>query len=310
VQMAGLVSALPVTSETFVNAVYAGDRPAAPIAEWPMANYRMVTPEYFQVMRIPPLNGRMFEEKDGDTKMVVISQNLAERLWPGEDPVGRSLREFGDPPYPRVVGVVGNVPAGSLVQGPTMIAYFPLWQRPRGQMSVVVRTAGDPRRLASPLTALVRDLDAEIPIPETRTMDEVISDSVAVRRFQMMLLLGFAMLALLLASLGIYGVISQTVAQRTGEVGIRMALGARASEVRNLLLRQGMKPVLAGVAVGMIGSIVAGRLLESMLFGIRPLDPFSYTAVPAVVTAVALLACLIPANRAARIEPLEALREE
>jgi predicted permease len=310
VQMAGLVSALPVTSETFVNAVYAGDRPAAPMAEWPVANYRMVTPEYFQVMRIPPLNGRMFEEKDGDTKMVVVSQNLAERLWPGEDPVGRSLREFGDPPYPRVVGVVGNVPAGSLVQGPTMIAYFPLWQRPHGRMSVVVRTAGDPQRLAGPLTALVRDLDAEIPIPETRTMDEVISDSVAVRRFQMMLLLGFAMLALLLASLGIYGVISQAVAQRTGEVGIRMALGARASEVRNLLLRQGMKPVLAGVAVGMIGSIVAGRLLESMLFGIRPLDPFSYTAVPAVVTAVALLACLIPANRAARIEPLEALREE
>ncbi|MEX2262212.1 MAG: ABC transporter permease [Bryobacteraceae bacterium] len=311
VNSVGWISNLPVTSENNVNPVSAGDRPAPPLAEWPMVNYRIVDSEYFQTIGIPLREGRIFSEaEDGDRRAVVITQNLAERLWPGQSPLGRELRGYGKPPYARVVGLVGAVHIASLTQEPGMMAYFPLWQGPRTSMSLVVKTAMDPTPLAGEIRRAIWSVDSQIPVPEIRTMESVIAESVAPRRFQMLLLAAFALIALLLASLGIYGVVSYAVGRRTNEIGIRMALGAESGQVRGMVVRQGLLPVGAGLALGLAGSFTSAGVIRTLLFGIGALDPVTYAVVPLLLLIVATAACLLPALRATRIDPVTALRYE
>jgi putative ABC transport system permease protein len=277
----------------------------------PLVDMRQVNPDYFRTMGIPLRAGRLFEDHDGDHLVAVISALTAARVWPGVNPVGRRFR-MGDGSGPafEVVGVVGDIRGVSLNKAPTATLYVPYWQRSNSQISLVVRTAAAGKAIGPEIHAAIRRLDAEMPVPTLRTMDELVSDSLSQRRFQMALVLLFAAGALLLASLGIYGVVSYSVGQRTGEMGIRMALGAAPGRIRMMVLRQALIPTVAGLAAGIAASLGLGRVLEAMLFGVTGGDPVTVGTVAAVLTAVAATASYIPARRATRVDPAVALRVE
>ena len=262
-------------------------------------------------MGIPLRSGRPFAEADRAYRVALVSALAAERLWPGQDPVGKRMQMGGDDsPLMQVVGVVGDVRGISLDKPPTMTVYVPYWQRFQAQALLAVRTPRDPAAIASELRTALRRVDPELPVPAFRTMQEIVAVSVAERRFQMDLVLLFGLVAALLASLGIYGVISYSVAQRTGELGIRMALGALPSGIRWLVLRQCLGPVAGGLACGLIASGIAGRLLNSLLFGVSAVDPLTMGAVVVTLSGVAAAAGYVPARRATRVDPVTALRED
>ncbi len=259
------------------------------------------------------LRGRGIEERDraGATPVVVINQALADAYFPGEDPIGRRL-QFRDG-VREVVGVVADVRQFELAQPAGPVMYFPLAQSPNWLTSnayVVLRTAGDPMALAAPARAVVRELDPRIPVSEPQAMDDVIRATVAEPRFRTTLLSLFATLAFTLAAIGIYGVVAYGVAERRREIGIGMALGARAGEVLGMVVRQGLRPVLVGTALGLLGALAAGPLLAGMLFGIGPADPVTFLGVPLLVGLVAVLASSLPARHAVRTDPVTALRVE
>jgi len=277
----------------------------------PLADIRQVNPDYFATMGIPLRSGRPFAEADRAYRVALVSALAAERLWPGQDPVGKRMQMGGDDsPLMQVVGVVGDVRGISLDKPPTMTVYVPYWQRFQAQALLAVRTPRDPAAIASELRTALRRVDPELPVPAFRTMQEIVAVSVADRRFQMDLVLLFGLVAVLLASLGIYGVISYSVAQRTGELGIRMALGALPSGIRWLVLRQCLGPVAGGLACGLIASGIAGRLLNSLLFGVSAVDPLTMGAVVVTLSGVAAVAGYVPARRATRVDPVTALRED
>jgi putative ABC transport system permease protein len=243
----------------------------------------------------------------------VISASMARRLWPKENPVGRRFARGlggGRDPWIEVVGVVGDVHGVSLQKAPNPTYYFPFWQQNRHEVTLVVRTAMEPTAIAAAVRGVIHSIDRELPIPRFETLDELVDNSVAQRRFQLDLVLLFAMAALLAAAVGVYGVISQAVAQRTNEIGIRMALGASASSVWSMVLRQGLAPVAAGLAVGLIGSLAAGRLVSGLLYGVGAVDLPVFATVAFVLLAAATAACWLPARRATRVDPLVALRYE
>jgi len=308
VARAGLISNLPVTAEREVDLVWAAERPRPAMAECPPVNFRYASPNYFATMGID-VKGRVFQPADGDAPLAVISRNLAARLWPGENAIGKRFgMDVDEKAGPTVIGIAADVPMGGLTDKLAMVAYFPYWRTPPREMSLVARTRNDPESLAGPLRGLVRELDANIPAPRIRTMDAVISDSLKQRRFQMWLLGLFAAVSLALACLGIYGVVSYSVGQRTNEIGIRMALGARPAAVRRLVLGQSMRPVAVGAALGMAGALALSRFMQSLVYGVSVTDPLTYGAGLALLGAVAVVACFIPARRAARLDPLAALR--
>jgi len=241
----------------------------------------------------------------------VISEAAAKRIWPGRNPVGQHYH-LGDPSAPalEVIGIVGDVHAGSLQQRPNPTVYLPYWQRDRSVMTLIVRAAGDPASITGAVRAEIRRRDPEIPVPQFRSMTDIVSASVAPRRFQLTLVLLFAGIALALASLGIYGVVSYSVAQRRGEMGIRMALGATGGDLRTLVVRQGLAPVVAGLAAGLVCAIAVGRILSGLLFNVSAADPLTMSIVAGVLLAVAASACYVPALRATRSDPLVALRYE
>lgn len=308
---AGLVSALPITTESDVSVAFAGNRARPPISECPPVNFRSVSPDYFAAMGIDIVAGRAFQAADGAAPLVVISRNLAARLWPGEDPIGKplgtSFSKIEDSP-PTVIGVAADLPMGGLTDKLAMTAYLSYERDPPRGMSLVARTINEPSQLAGPLRELIARLDAQIPAPRVRTMEAVVSDSLAHRRFQMGLLGLFAAVSLALACLGIYGVVSYSVGLRTNEIGIRMALGAKPAAVRRLVLMQSMRPVAAGAGLGMAGAFVLSRFMQSLVYGVSVTDPLTYGAGLALLGLVAAAACLIPARRAARLDPLAALR--
>jgi putative ABC transport system permease protein len=281
------------------------------LMERPLADVRQVNPGYFHTMGIPLRAGRVFAESDREHQVALVSAQTAERLWPGQSPIDKRFR-IGDDSSPlmTVAGVVGDVHGVSLSKKPSLTVYVPYWQRNFNQESLVAKTAMDPRAAAAAIRAAIRQVDPELPVPAFKTMNEIVSGSVAQRRFQMTLVLLFAAVAMLLACLGIYGVVSYSVAQRANEVGIRMALGARSGAIRGMVLRQALLPVAAGLGAGVLASLALGRVLGSMLFGVNAADPITIVAVVALLSFVAAAASYIPARRATLIDPLNALRYE
>jgi putative ABC transport system permease protein len=312
VKSAAAVLSLPLGGDTF--AVWRGvireGRPLT-LEEQTNAQNLPVTPDYFQTLQIPLKAGRMFTDHDSleSTKVIIINETLARRLWPGESPIGQRFSVWRDEKFPReVVGVVGDTKE-SLEKEAGNQMYIPYAQDPTwGSLSLVVRTTGEPAALAGSVRDAIRSVDKAVPTYNLKTMNDVVSNSAAPRRVPMLLLSVFAGVAMLLAMLGIYGVTSYYVTQRTHEIGVRMALGAQIVDVLKLVLSRAMVLATIGIGIGVVGAIALTRYLTSMLFGVKPIDVVTFIAVAVVLALVVLVACLVPARRATKIDPLEALR--
>ena len=274
-----------------------------------------VSNDYFRAMGIQLFAGRGFtgDDREGMPSVVVINQAFARKFWPDEQPIGKRIRWGGwGVEWLTVVGVVGDVRVSSLEKEGAPASYMPIFQVPRTRRNVVfiARTSGDPAALVPAIRDRIRAVDEGLPVYDVRTMNNVIAESVGQRRFAMLLISIFAGVALLLASVGLYAVMSNLVAQRTREIGIRVALGARGIDVLKLVVRQGALLTLTGVALGLVCSFVLTRSMESLLFGVSATEPLVFIAVPLVLTGVALGACLVPARRATKVDPMVALRYE
>ncbi|MGA2134384.1 MAG: ABC transporter permease [Bryobacteraceae bacterium] len=307
VESAGFVSTLPLQGETWIDMASAeGDQ--RPLWERPMVNVRFVSPDYFKTLRIAFREGASFDDSQRNRKVVIVSQGLARRLWAGQA-VGRRMQQNNW--LEEVVGVTADIRSTSLDKDPVLIIYIPYWQRVgRLSSSLLIRTAMDPHGIATATREAIRQVDGDVPVPQMRTMQEVMASSVAQRRFQMMLVALFACAALALAGFGIYGVVSYSVARRRTEMGIRMALGAGAAGLQRMVLWQGIRPVAAGLAAGIVMALAAGRALSSLLFEMSARDPLTIGGVALVLLLVAAAAALVPARRATRVDPLTALRFE
>lgn len=277
----------------------------------PVADVRVVTHNYFAAMGIPLVKGRLFDGRDSvpGTRRLLISASLAKKYFGDADPIGRRIvLSWYDEGPDEIVGVVGDIRAASLETEPRPTTYLPPARFAYPYTSVIVKTSGDGMALVPSLVRAVRDLDANVPVADIRPMTDVISISTAQRRVTMMLLVAFATLALLLAAVGVYGVISYSVTQRTREIGIRMALGAARLTVLRMIVAAAMTLVGAGVLAGMAGAWLLSRLIQNLLFGVEPSDPLTFAAVAAVLGVVAACAALLPAARATRVDPAVALR--
>ncbi len=309
VESVGAVLPLPFTGDSLFSFIVEGH----PTDDMPSANYYAVSPNYFGAMGIPLLKGRFFTEADlaESPRVAIINETMARRYFPDEDPIGKRMNITNGPPALReIVGVVGDVKQYGLdTQSPAQM-YEPYLQRPWSGMTLVVRAASEPTGLTSAVRREVLAVDKEQPIARAQTMEEIIADSVAPRRFSVILLAAFAAVALTLAAVGIYGVMSYLISQRTHEIGVRLALGARRRDVLRLVVGQGMRLVLLGVGIGMLAAFALTRLMESLLFGVNPTDPLTYIVVALMLTTSALLACYVPARRATKLDPLVALRNE
>jgi putative ABC transport system permease protein len=318
IESAGMITFLPL-SFSGMNFSFSVEGRAQPSdMKLPFALYRVVSPEYFRTMGIPLQRGRFFDSHDSadSQPVILISQRLAEQYWPGEDPTGKRLKigPLDSPnPWLTVVGVVGNVRQAGLYGDPRMDLYAPYAQDRRAFIAprdLVLRTKGDAVSVAGAVRQAVWSVDKDQPVTNVRTMDQVFASAISQERFQALMLGLFAALALVLACVGLYGVISYAVVQRTHEIGVRMALGARSADVLRLVLRQGIGLTIVGLIIGVGVGLVATRVLTDMLFGVTPRDPLTFIGVPALLLLVAFLACYVPARRATRIDPLVALRYE
>lgn len=285
-----------------------------PGSETPIANYRSVSSDYFAAMGIPLIHGRTFEPADRGRKVVVVSQNVAERFWPSQNPIGKiCLTEWAGAVPAEVIGVVGDIRTVQLDQAPLMMVYVPEWFNivsVPSSATIVLRTASNPVASAASLRELIHKSDAQVPITTLAPMTQIVSASVDARRFPMFLTIAFAVSSLLLASLGIIGVVGYSVEQRRHELGIRLALGAELKGLVSMVIRQGMRPVLVGLIAGVVGAVFVGRMIGSLLFGVVAHDPATLAAVTGIVGIVALVACYLPARRAAKVDPMVALRYE
>ena len=308
VNSSGLISCLPVDG-------YCGDmsfsiegRPFPP-GEFALALNRSASPDYFAAAGIPLLEGRAFHPQERRSS-VIISESMATRYWPDGDAIGHQLY-FGDGDAPRfeIIGIVGDALI-RLDDNPRPTMYFSMLEGLKTEFHAILRTPGDPAALAPAVREAIHALDPDVPAFEVRTMADLLDDSASRRHFTALLLGSFAALALLLAAVGLYGVMSYTVASRTNEIAIRVALGATRSGVRQLLLLDGLRPTLAGIAAGVLGAWAAGRLLGTLLFDVSPTDPATFLTAIAVLVSVGVIACLIPAHRASRLEPTAALRND
>ena len=317
VQSAGIVSVLPMGTNFDGRALQVEDRPKPPGQELSVATF-IATPGYLRAMQIPLQKGRIFAETDVESSapVALVSETMARNLWPGENPLGKHLRISGsDRPIEQlewrsVAGVVSDVKQDRLDAPGEMQLYVPEAQMVNSYMTLVVRTRVNPSSLTAAVREQIHVLDKDQVVYGIATMDQLLSDSLALRRFSMLLLGMFAGVALLLAAVGLYGVISYTVGQRTHEFGIRMALGAQSGDVLRLVVRHGFTLVLAGLAAGILAALALTRLLSSLLFGISATDPATFAIVTLVLSTVALVACYVPALRATKVDPMVALRYE
>jgi len=307
----GTVQSLPIAGTGDTSTVRIEGQVLQPGEKPPSCEYRMISPDYLRAMGIPLLSGRGFLESDSvdRPRVVLISEEAARRYWPGEDSLGRRL-SFGGDNWREVVGVVGTVRNRGLDLPGREQVYIPLSQSPLATMFYVLHTQNAPSSVVPAARAAIRSIDANLPVYDMRAMDERLGASLAQRRLAAALLGGFAAAALLLAAIGIYGVIAYTVRQGTRDIGIRVALGAQRGQVFRMVIGQGMALAAVGLAVGVAGAFAATRLLGQMLFEVQPYDPATLTGAVILLATVAFLACWLPARRAMRVDPAIALRHE
>ena len=317
VQSASTIYPLPLSGDRFSISFEIEGRPMAP-KDHPSADFFTTGVGYFRSMGIPLIKGRDFDDRDkhGSTPVIIITDTFAKQYFPNEDPVGKRIHpgissyEDEDSTMREIIGVVGDVRNRGL-NTPSRAAYYvPQTQIPFSQMVGVVKTTGEPRSLISAVTKEVAAMDADIPLFGVKSMEEYLSASVAAPRFNTTLLTIFAAVALVLTIVGLYGVMSYSVAQRTNEIGIRLALGAQSRDVLLMIVKQGSFLILLGLAIGLAGAYAATRVIASLLFGVTAKDPFTFAAVAALLALVALFACYVPAWRATKVDPMEALRCE
>jgi putative ABC transport system permease protein len=307
---AGLTSHLP-SEGAWIWDFLIEDGPASPSGRPYEENYQIVTPQYFQVMQIALKRGRLFTEEDTVDKpgVAVISESLARKFWGGSNPLGKRIRR-GKDPWRTIIGVVGDVRQEGLTTGPTAEVYLPNAQFATHNMKLVVRTTADPLLLTKAIRTTVQALDSTQPVTEVSTLATVFSKSVWQRRFLMTVLGLFAGMAVFLATVGVYGVISCAVSERFREIGIRLALGATRRDLLWSMVGKGMLPVLIGLIAGLAGALALTRLLRSQLFGVGPIDPVTFLGASFLLAGAALMACYLPARRAAKVDPTVALRYE
>jgi putative ABC transport system permease protein len=313
VQAAGAVSVLPLSGGSFIDSFDIEGRPPYPAGEEPTADYYSATPGYFKAMGIPLLRGRLFAERDatGAPRIVIINETMAKRFFPGEDPVGKRLRVGGEPAiYREIVGIVGDVKQHGLGHETTAQIYEPHAQRPFPSMALIARSSGAPTNLSAAIRGEVLMIDKEQPVSSVETVEQFLSASIAQQRFSALIFGIFGAVAMALACVGIYGVLNYSVAQRRHEIGVRMTLGAGRHDVLRLVVGQGLKLVLCGLGLGLVGALVLTRFLKTLLFGVSPTDPLTFALIAVLLTAVALLACWIPAWRATKVDPLIAIKYE
>jgi putative ABC transport system permease protein len=307
------VDKLPLGNSIDILSFNIEGRPPFPPGSQVQAHYVVASPGYFETLKIPLRSGRMFTEHDDarSPSVMLISEALARKFFAGENPVGKRLITDEDVPPFEIVGVVGDARRRALAYEVEPEFYVPFTQAAQRRMNLVVRAgAGDPLALTSSLRGAVAELDKEQLIWQTRTLDQLVSASVAGRRFNMTLLGLFAGVAMLLAALGLYGVMAYSVTRRTHEIGVRMALGARGSDVLRMVVGQGMRLAALGVAVGLAAAFAVTRVLASLLYGVTTTDPLTYAGLAALLASVAFIASYLPARRATKVDPMEALRYE
>jgi len=314
VKSASAINHLPLGGDVWTFNFTVEGRPAPPSAERPSAVYRVVRPDYFRTMGAALLRGRDFTERDDASSpgVVIVNEALARRQWPGEVPLGQRITVGGGGINPReVVGVVRDLKQGEWSSEPKPEMYLPHSQAasPRG-MTLVVRASSDLSGIEPLIRREVWAIDKDLPVSEVMGMEEVVAESVGQQRFNTLLIGGFAAVALLLAAAGVYGVMSYAVAERTHEIGVRMALGARGRDVLGMVIRQGLVLTLFGLAVGLAGALALARVMTGILYEVSATDPLVFGAVAAALTLSALLACYAPARRATKVDPMLALRHE
>jgi predicted permease len=316
VKAAGAVSALPFASPAIGVRFYIEDRPRPPAGQDMLTNVCVTDAHYFRALQIPLLRGRLYNEREATEAhgVVLINEALAGKYFPNEDPIGKQVTIHSRPPSRNppveIIGIVGDAKQETLAGAAEPTFYWPHAELAFPGMTLVIRTTGDPSNVAATARGVIRSLDPDQPVTEVRTMESWLSESMGRARFNTVLLAVFAVVALILASVGIYGVMAYAVAQRTQEIGIRMALGAQAGDVLKIVIIQGMTLALIGVATGLLAAFALTRWMETLLFGVRPADPLTFTVIAAMLTMVALVACWIPARRAAKVDPLVALHSE
>jgi putative ABC transport system permease protein len=314
VKSVAAVDTLPMQGGGSEQPIAVEGRPAEVFALQRNVSVRRATPGYFRTMEIPMLSGRGFTLADtsSEKSVAVISESTANLFWPGENPVGKRFRISFTPETVReVIGVVGDVrDRGLQILEPVAMLYLPIRQDDTSGASLVVRGEGEVALLGSSIAKVLAEIDPELPIRNIRTMNEVVATSLSQPRYSMWLFAALAALAFLLASVGIYSVLAYSIRSRVAEISIRIALGASSAGVVRLVITEGMKPTLIGVALGLFGSYALGGLLSRLIYGVSATDPHTFITVAALLIAVALIACAIPAYRATRVEPVQALRSE
>jgi putative ABC transport system permease protein len=333
VQYVGAASGLPLGNNGWQTSITIDGRPQPPPGQGLLVEACTVTPDYFRAMKIPLLHGRYFTDydnraflagrdlsklNDGErmingANVIIVDELFARQHWPGEEAVGKRVRFGSDAGAPllEVVGVVGRVMMESLSDDSNRVqGYFSFSQMPFSAMTIIIKGSGDPNQLIAAARAQVKSIDPDQPIYNIRTMEEIRGESVAPQRLNLLLLSIFAGIAFVLAVVGIYGVMSYAVTQRTHEIGIRMAIGAQPRDVFRMILGQGMFLTMLGMAGGLVGAFALTRLMATMLFAVKPTDPVTFAGVAVLLAAVALVACYIPGRRATRVDPVNSLRYE
>ena len=313
VQKTAMASVLPLSGDSDMGFVIEG-RPAPRLqSETPVTWYRQVTASYFDTMGIPVRRGRAFQDRES-LRAVVVNETFVRTYFPGEDPLGRRVRfgsaDDGQDPWFTIIGICADVKVRGARESSRVETFIPYWHFTEPGMIVILKAAGNPARLSAPLRAAVASLDRNVPVSGITTLSEMVSESIDQPRFLAVLAFGFATIAVVLAAIGIYGVMAYAVSQRTAEIGVRMALGATRRDVFRLVIGDGLRLTAAGVVIGTVGSLLVAQTLRTLLFGVHPGDPATLGLTAVLLVAVATLASVIPARRAVQVDPMAALRAE
>ncbi len=311
VDHAGIVSQLPLVSDMWIDMIRVAGDPR-PFMQLPSEHFRSISPGYFETVQLPLVAGRFLATDDQGKHFALVSELTARTFWPGQNPIGKQFSRAGltsEPPF-TVIGVVKDARTVSLAHTDPMMVYVPYWYRCDPSTAVIIRTHQDPATMADSLRRAIWSVDPDASVPVVRSLGSIVANSVASRRFEMDLLLVFAVSALILAGLGVYGVVTYSVVQRHREIGLRLALGAQRANIYRLVLRDGLMPVCIGVVVGIGVAFAFARTVASLLFEVSPYNPALVAGTVSILVAVGVLACLLPARRAATVDPMKALRTE